>query len=61
MKTKPRREQANMKLLGVRVPESLIERAKIRAVREKSTLQDLVETALEAYLKTPLRREGESR
>jgi predicted DNA binding CopG/RHH family protein len=50
-----------MKLLGVRVPESLIERVKIRAVKEKSTLQELVEIALEAYLRRPLKRKEEGR
>jgi hypothetical protein len=37
---------------------------KIRVVKERTSLQELVETALEAFLKTPLRtplrkREGE--
>jgi predicted DNA binding CopG/RHH family protein len=34
----------------VRLPDSLIEKAKIRAVKEKMTLQGLVAEALEFYL-----------
>jgi len=43
----------------LRLPENLIERAKIRAIKERRTLQEITTTALEAYLKTPLAREGE--
>ena len=43
----------------MRLPENLLERAKIRAVKEKRTLQDITTAALEAYLKTPLVREGD--
>jgi len=43
----------------LRLPENLLERAKIRAVKEKRTLQDITTAALEAYLKTPLVREGD--
>ena len=43
----------------LRLPENLIERAKIRAIKERRTLQEITTTALEAYLKTPLTREGE--
>jgi hypothetical protein len=43
----------------LRLPDNLLERAKIRAVKEKRTLQDITAAALEAYLKTPLAREGE--
>jgi len=39
--------------LTVRLPNSLIEKAKIRAVKDRRTLQDLVSDALEAYLKSP--------
>jgi hypothetical protein len=50
--------------VSVRLPRSLTERMKIRVVKERTSLQELVETALEAFLKTPLRtplrkREGE--
>ncbi len=44
--------------LTVRVPETLAEKAKIRAIQDKTTLQDLVSEALDAYLKTPRRKEG---
>jgi predicted DNA binding CopG/RHH family protein len=47
--------------LTVRLPDSLIERAKIRAVKDKLTIQDLVAGALEAYLKSPAKRGGENR
>jgi hypothetical protein len=50
-----------MRMLAVRLPESLVQRAKLRVVREKTTLQEMVEVALDAYLKTPLKREGEGR
>lgn len=43
----------------LRLPENLIERAKIRAIKERRTFQEIATTALEAYLKTPLAREGE--
>jgi hypothetical protein len=43
----------------LRLPDSLLERAKIRAVKEKRTLQDITTAALEAYLKMPLMREGD--
>ena len=35
----------------VRMPESLVERAKITAIKQKITLQDLVTVAVENYLK----------
>ena len=47
--------------LTVRVPETLAERLKIRAVKERRTLQELVTEAIEAFLKTPLRREEGAR
>jgi hypothetical protein len=43
----------------LRLPDNLLERAKIRAVKEKRTLQDITTAALEAYLKMPLVREGD--
>jgi hypothetical protein len=60
MKT-PRREAEIMFRLTVRVPETLAERLKIRAVKERRTLQELVTEAIEALLKTPLRREEGAR
>jgi hypothetical protein len=44
---------------SLRVPENLLERAKIRAIKERRTLQDLTIAALEAYLETPLQQTGE--
>jgi predicted DNA binding CopG/RHH family protein len=43
--------------LTVRITESLAQRIKIRAVREKLTLQQLTALALEAYLRTPRKEE----
>jgi hypothetical protein len=43
----------------LRLPGSLLERAKIRAIKEKRTLQDITTAALEAYLKTPIARRGD--
>lgn len=40
-----------MKALTVRVPEKLIDRLKLHAVKEHSTVQDVVAAALERYLK----------
>jgi predicted DNA binding CopG/RHH family protein len=57
MKTK--REIQPMSKTTLRLPENLIERAKIRAIKERRTFQEIATTALEAYLKTPLAREGE--
>jgi hypothetical protein len=43
--------------LTVRIALALIERTKIRAAKERITLQELTTRALEAYLRTPLKRE----
>lgn len=56
MKTK--REAETMFRLTVRISRGLADRAKIRAVHDQTTLQELVTTALETYLKTPRRTEG---
>jgi len=45
----------------LRLPDKLLLRAKHRALDEGLTLQGLVERALEAYLKTPLKRHGGER
>lgn len=42
---------------SLRLPIKLLEQAKIRAIRERRTLQDIAIDALEAYLKTPIERE----
>jgi predicted DNA binding CopG/RHH family protein len=44
--------------LTVRITDALAERVKIRAVKEKLTIQELTARALEAYLRTPLQKEG---
>ena len=46
--------------LSARIPEALAEKVKIRAVKEKRTVQDLLIDALELYLRTPLKKGGES-
>jgi predicted DNA binding CopG/RHH family protein len=47
--------------LTVKISPDLTEAVKIRAAKERRTLQETVTSALEAYLKTPLRREGGGR
>jgi len=49
-KPKQEAEEAMVKTT-VRMPESLVERAKITAIKQKITLQDLVTVAVENYLK----------
>jgi hypothetical protein len=44
-----------LKMLTVRIRESLHHSAKVRAAEERSTLENIVSKALEAYLKTPIR------
>ncbi len=44
--------------LTVRLSESLAERARIRAIKERKSFQDVVAAALEAHLKTPLEGGG---
>jgi hypothetical protein len=56
--TPRKRETEIMFRLTVRVPETLAERLKIRAVKERRTLQELVTEAIEALLKTPLKAKG---
>jgi hypothetical protein len=50
-----KRLPAGADMMTVRLPEGLLERTKIRAIKEKATLQSLVAAALENYLKQPLR------
>jgi predicted DNA binding CopG/RHH family protein len=52
------REGEPMVKLTVRLSSSLIERTKIRAIKDRLTVQDLVNDALEAYLKSPAKRGG---
>ena len=51
-----KKEAAQLKLFTVRIPEKLIERLKIRAVKQHISLQELAARAFEAYLK---RRPGQ--
>jgi hypothetical protein len=51
-----KREVTRMFMLNARIPEALAEKVKIRAVREKKTVQQLVAEALGDYLKKPLAR-----
>jgi hypothetical protein len=48
-----------MQKLTVRLSDSLAERAKIRAIRERLKIQDVIARALDLYLKTPLNREDD--
>jgi hypothetical protein len=50
-----KRLPADADMLTVRLPEGLLERTKIRAIKEKATLQSLVAAALENYLKQRVR------
>jgi hypothetical protein len=44
----------------LRLPTSLLERAKIRAIKERRTLQEIVADAITTYLKTPTARMGDA-
>jgi hypothetical protein len=44
----------------LRLPASLLERAKIRAIKEHRTLQEIVADAIMAYLKTPMAHMGDA-
>jgi plasmid stability protein len=45
------KEATTLKSITVRIPEKLIERLKIRAVREHTSVQELARQAFEALLK----------
>jgi predicted transcriptional regulator len=51
MRTKSQREAEAVSKTTIRLPDKLLERAKIHAVKERRTLQDVIADALEAYLK----------
>ena len=61
VKTTRREAVKPMTKTTLRLPTSLLERAKIRAIKEKRTLQEITAAALEAYLKTPIARTGGER
>ena len=50
-----------MSKVTIRLPQGLVERGKIRAIKERRNFQDVISDALEAFLKTPINREGASR
>ncbi len=52
-----KKEAIAMTKTTLRLPEALMERAKIRAIKERRTLQEITTEALEAYLRQPLKRE----
>ncbi len=55
-----KREAKPMSKTTLRLPATLLERAKIRAIKEKRTLQEITAAALEAYLKTSIARAGDA-
>jgi metal-responsive CopG/Arc/MetJ family transcriptional regulator len=59
--TKPPANAIPLVKFSVRLPDQLLEEVQVRAARERRTQQDLVADALEAYLKTPLKRAGDAR
>lgn len=60
MKNIKRETEATTKT-SLRLPVSLLERAKIRAIKEGRTLQEIAADALDSYLKTPIKREEGTR
>jgi len=50
-----------MSKVTIRLPQSLVQRAKIRAIKERRALQEITAEALEAYLKRVEREGGSSR
>jgi hypothetical protein len=53
-----RKEARQLKILSARIPEKLIDRLKFRALKEHTSMQELIARALESYLKTGLRDEA---
>jgi hypothetical protein len=60
MKTKNRVGRPVIKVT-MRLPENLVERAKIRAIKEHRTLQEIAAAALDAYTRSAIQREGGER
>ena len=48
---KRRKEATQLKTFAVRIPEKLIDRLKIRAVKEHTSVQELATRVFEGYLK----------
>jgi hypothetical protein len=55
---KPQPEDETLFKLTVRLPRALADEAKIRAIREGKTLQEIAAIALTAYLRTPIGKGG---
>jgi hypothetical protein len=55
---KPQPEDQTLFKLTVRLPHTLVDEAKIRAIREGKTLQEIAAIALTAYLRTPIGKRG---
>jgi hypothetical protein len=53
---RPKKEAAPMVKTTLRVPEAVWRAARIRAVEERRTFQDVLADALTMYLKTALKR-----
>jgi hypothetical protein len=56
-----KQEAEAMSKVTIRLPQSLVQRAKIRAIKERRALQEITAEALEAYLKRVEREGGSSR
>ena len=54
--TMKKNEATHMVRIVARVPEPLAEKLKLRAVRERTSVQALISEAVTALLKTPERR-----
>ena len=54
-------ESTEMVKTTMRLPKALWRDARIRALDEDRDFQEIVVSALEAYLKTPRKRQGEGR
>jgi hypothetical protein len=55
-----KREAIRLHSFTSRLPEALIQRLKLRAVRDRTNVQTLVAEALSAYLKAPKGKEAHS-
>src|SRR5579885_3907223 len=58
MRTAKREASRMMTKITIRLPDALVQRAKIRAVRQRTQLQKIIAAALEAWLKHPDRDQG---
>ena len=58
MKTKEAKAKTDFEKTSLRFPKALWDAVRHRAIDEGRTSQNVVVSALEAYLKTPIKREG---